>query len=656
MNNFKFIYVLFTVMALLPSVVVAQIPSERDASQIPLDNIKSEKNIEPDIRLWQLTGFGAFRDSLKLDTLQDHYHLYHPVFKNAVTAGYVGNYGTPYQNNDFFSRDSKIDFLFLRSREAYLLTPGNVIYYNTKTPYTLLDYTQSEHRTRKNETRFNVLHTQNVNPYLNFTLRFDQARSAGQYKNQASKSNFFTLYSNYNDDKFSIHGGFITNKIQNDENGGLTDDDLIFDGADTDFLNVNLTSTRSQFSSNYFFATGEYRLGKYKEPDAEDIPEDDEMEVVPEFRPMAGLMYSFEYQSNVKEFIDQEDTTNMFFPETYYDLDYEKDSIRFRVLKNIIQIKQYENPDRKLSFGKRIFLGQEHISTSLPGPYAEYFRKRKNFSNIYAGGGVFREGGQFWTWNAEGKIYLLGRNIGQTELSGTVSKPLSLLGDSLISLNINGEILNLVPEYFQEEFYSNHSRWNNNLKMEQRMRAGGSLSIPRRKLELSANYAVINNFIYNDTLGIPVQDDGQILVLSAFVDKDFNYRNLHFRTRLLWQKASNEEIIHLPDFSTFISAYYKFVISKVLYTQIGLDTRYNTSYYADAYDPSTGMFHLQKDLEIGGYPYLDAYVSLRLKRTRLFFKMINLGTEFIDKAYFTVPHYPMNRRTFRFGVNWSFYD
>jgi len=41
------------------------------------------------------------------------------------------------------------------------------------------------------------LHTQNVSPYWNFTFRYDQARSVGQYKNQDAKNNFVTLDSSY---------------------------------------------------------------------------------------------------------------------------------------------------------------------------------------------------------------------------------------------------------------------------------------------------------------------------------------------------------------------------------------------------------------------------------------------------------------------------
>lgn len=663
MGNLINKYLLFAIVIFLPLISLAQRADEFMEEELPQSN--PQKEIKPEIKLWQLSGYGAFQDSAKLDTLLKDYRLYHPVYKNTITVTYLGNYGLPYLDNDFFNRKSDIDFFFLRTRDAYVITPSELKYYNTRTPYTVLDYSQSENKNRKSETRFNVLHTQNVNPYLNFTFRYDQARSDGQYNYQDSKNNVVSLYSNYKKNALKIHAGFIANSIQNAENGGLSADSLLFNGLDTEYLNVNLNSTRSKFTNTYFFATGEYRFGRYMKADTDSIPvpdtENDTASVAapPDvFRPIVGVMYSLEYQRHYKQFIDEEDTTNTFFPNTYFGDDYLKDSIRYNKILNVFQIKQYENSNRKTSFGKRAFIGQEFAKLTYPGDIPDIFNRPQvaKYSNVYVGGGIFRETGDFWKWNAEGKFYLVGRNIGQTEISGVISKPLRLFKDSLASLTIEGSVENLVPDYFQEEFYSNHSQWNNDLSMEQNMTVKGRFELPRYNLEMGANYALINNYIYNDTLGIPSQTDEELLVISAYVDKDFRMRNFHFRTRLLYQKASNENYIHLPDFSAFVSVYYHFVISKVLFTQIGVDTRYNTSYYSDAYDPSTGLFYLQNEKKTGNYPYIDAYASLRLKRTRFFFKMMNIGTNFLSGEYFNSPHYPMYRSTFRLGVAWSFYD
>lgn len=638
------------------SAVYSQIFEEFDTDKEDAEKeVKEEKKIYPYVGTWKLSEFGAFQDSSKLDTLIDEYQIYNPVFKKSITSSYLGNYGTPAINNNFFDRNSSVDFFFLKSREPYILTPANIQYYNTRTPFTRLDFSQSENRTIKNETRFNVFHSQNVNPNLNFTLRMDIAKSAGQYTAQESKNNFITLYSSYNSDNLNIYSGFISNTVKNNENGGLTADSLIFNGAETELLNVNLNSSKSNFKGTYYFVNGEYRFGKTIKTEKDTAA----------FRPIFGILLNSQYERHKQIFTDEEEAGNTFFENTYFAQDYITDSVRFNKVANVLQLKQYENAERKTSFGKRAYLGIDFIKTVTPATdstryagkdTAKYESIVRNYSNLYVGGGIFRETGKFWTWNFDGRIYLIGQKAGQTELSGIISKPFRVFKDSLALLSISGSINNTVADYFQEEFYSNHFRWNNDFSMEQRMDVNGTIVSPKLKLKLSGNYSIINNFIYNNYEGIPSQTGKELLVISAFADKDFNYRNLHFRVRALWQQASNEEFIHLPDFSAFVSAYYKFVISKVLFAQIGTDTRYNTKYYADAYSPSTGLFYLQNEKKYGNYPYIDVYANLRLKRTIVFFKMLNIGTNFIDGEYITTPHYPMPRSTFRLGLSWLFYD
>lgn len=648
---------LFLLFALFfPVTAISQVFEEFEVDKEDSEEeIKKPNNIEPSIRLWKISDFGVFQDSIKLDTLLDNYQIYNPALKNSITSTFVGNYGTPALNNDFFNRNSNVDFLFFKSREAYLLTPAIVQYHNTTTPFSRLDFGQSGNKSVKNETRFNFLHTQNVNPYLNFTLQINMAKSAGQYNAQESKNNYITLYSSYNRDNLNIYWGFITNTVKNNENGGVTKDSLLFEVAKSELINTNLEASTTNLKGTYYFLNGEYRFGKIIETEKDSGL----------FRPIFGIILGSQYQRHQQKFSDEEESKNTFFKNTYYGNDYITDSIRFNKLDNVFQLKQYENAERKTSFGKRAFLGIDFINTTTPGrdstkfaglDTSRYESIVKNYFNLYVGGGIFREKGKFWTWNFDGKIYLVGQKSGQTELSGIISKPFKVLKDSAASLVIGGFINNTVADYFQEEFYSNHFRWKNNFSMEQRMDVNGSIISPRFKLKLTGNYALINNFIYNNYEGIPSQTNKELLVLSAFADKDFNYRNLHFRVRALWQKASNEEFIHLPDFSGFVSAYYKFVISKVMFTQIGFDTRYNTKYYADAYSPATGLFYLQNEIKYGNYPYIDVYANLRLKRTIVFFKMVNIGTGFLDGEYMTTAHYPMPRSSFRFGLSWLFYD
>jgi len=638
----------------IPMFVSMQILAQPNISKNMQEDEKSEKpkkDIQPKSTLWYLSGYGAFQDSTQLDTLQDYFQIFHPLYKEVITATYLGNYGSAAIDNNFFNRKDDYPYFFAQSRQWYILTPEKLKFFNSTTPYTRLDYSQSENKSKNNETRFNVIHSQNITPWWNYVLRIDLAKSAGQYLYQTTRNNSVSLYTNYVKGNWKVHGGFITNAIKNEENGGITNDSLLTSGIDPQYWNVNLNSSQTTIGSSFFFANTEYRFGKFidtgkrKEPD---------------FRPIMGFIHSIEVNTNHHEFIDEEDEDDDYFKNTYYPTWYTKDSIRFNRITNTFQLKQYENAEKKFSFGKRAYIGIEMDRGSMPAYVSDdtlhVGRFDINYSNTYVGGGIFRETGKFWNWNFDGKLYFTGRNAGQTELSGLIYKPMPFFGDSLAYVSFTGTIENRVPDYFQERFYSNHYRWDQSLSMEQRMTAGGLFKMPGRHLEIGANYALINNFIYNDTLGIPNQTSKELLVLSAHLDKDFHYRGLHLRTRLLWQKASDDTYIHLPEWSAFISGYFQFTLSKVLLTQIGSDVRYNTKYYADAYSPATGLFYLQNEKQYGDYPYIDIYASLRLKRTRVFFKYMNVGTHFLDGEYMTSPHYPMNRATFRLGVSWAFYD
>ena len=95
----------------------------------------------------------------------------------------------------------------------------------------------------------------------------------------------------------------------------------------------------------------------------------------------------------------------------------------------------------------------------------------------------------------------------------------------------------------------------------------------------------------------------------------------------------------------------------MLRMQIGVDGRFNTKYYAPSYNPALAAFYNQRDWELGNYPYLDAFITAKWKRMRIFLKYqhANFGL-FGNSEYFTVAGYPQNPGMFKMGLSWSFYD
>lgn len=596
------------------------------------------------IRVWQMEDQGARLKPSELDTALTFFHIYHPFEQRSISNTFIGNNGGAYQSNDFFNRTFNSDFYFARSFDAYWLMSNQIQYFNTTTPYSVLDYTQSENRSKKNETRFNVIHSQNVNKKFNLEFIYNQTKTQGQYARQENRFHNIALATSYMSNRFVSHSNVIFNRLQAQENGGVVlDDGRTLSDNNTEDLIVRLEGTQNKVNNNNFYTINEYRLGKTVEADSAEY-------IVDAFIPRVGFIHSLEYSGNKRRFASSLRDT-VFFENTFNDT-LDVDSTLYTRLTNIFQIKIYEAPDRKYTFGKRAYIGNDQLwyKFSIPGMY---FPKKQ--SNTFVGGGIFRNEGKFWQWEADGRIYLTGYRAGQTELYGSVNKPLRI-GRDTTSLRIFGSLKTLVPDYYDQYFYSNHFQWQNNFSNINEVRLGGTIQSQQYNMTVGANYALIGNYIYNNEQAMPTQANSELMILSAYVNKDFESRHWLVRTQLMAQKASNEDYIHLPSMAGFMSINYRTILSKVLYTQLGIDTRYNTSFYADAYQPGTARFYLQNEQKIGNYPYIDLHVNLKLKRTRFYFKMMNVGSGLVGDDYFMAPDHPYYRRTFRIGLAWSFYD
>jgi len=641
------------------------------------DEHKKDKPKVPSfIKSWSLHNQGSLIEANVVDTTMWFYHNYMPFNQRSISNTSTGNNGGAYISNDFFKRQPNSDFYFTRSFDAYWLTPSQINYFNTTTPYTLLDYSQSENKATHNETRFNVFHSQNVNKKMNFEFIYNQTRSTGQYQHQENRFHNIALVGSYTADKFLSHSNIIFNRLQVQENGGI-DPGQSFKDIETDQLTTIILDkdARSKLQNNTVYSINEYRVGKTVESKT-----DTSKYIVEKFIPRVGFIYEFELSTNKRSFTKTNNSSD-FFSTNYINTGLTNDSTQYTRLTNLFQIKFYEAPDRKYTFGKRAYIGHDELwyraSTkfgdlnAIPFPLiSSFFNNRPSSlgdlsnidkllssrqTNTFVGGGLFRNEGKFWQWEADGRIYLTGYKAGQTELSGFINKPLRI-GSDTTSLRIEGCLKTLVPEYYDSYFFSNNFAWKNNFNNTNEMTIRSSIHSQAFKTTVGVNYSLLSNYIYNDEKALPAQASSELLVLSAYLNKDFESKHWLIRTQFLVQKASDEDYIHLPVFAGYLSMNYRTIWSKVMHTQLGIDTRYNSAFYADAYEPATSRFYLQNKEKIGNYPYIDLHVNLKLKRTRFFFILMNAASGFVGNNYYVAPNYPYYRRTFRIGLAWSFYD
>jgi hypothetical protein len=275
-------------------------------------------------------------------------------------------------------------------------------------------------------------------------------------------------------------------------------------------------------------------------------------------------------------------------------------------------------------------------------------------------GKLYSDIGDKFRWIATGELFLSGYRAGDFNLNGVISKSFAWKKGTAL-WDINGSMMNRQPSFWYEQWGSNNFKWHNSIKKEFRINIGTSFLYPGRNLELRLNYAIVDNYTDFDTLALPSQHTGGLSVASLYVKKDLRAWKFHLTTDLLAQKSSNSEILDLPLVTVRSTGYFEhmFNFKKTngqLNTQLGAEVLYHTPYHPYSYMPATGRFYRQDQVQTGNYPFINVFVNIKLKRTRIFVMFDHVNSGLTGYNYYMIPKYPMNVRMFRYGIAWTFYN
>ncbi|MDR1171307.1 MAG: putative porin [Bacteroidales bacterium] len=618
-----------------------------------------------------------------IDTTLGRFDINNPVMRRYHAGAYLGNTGLSYYPIGFEARKRPSDFLFIDHVADYLHDPGATIYYQTQSPYTLIDYSSAGPKAQ-NESIFKLVHSQNVNKNWNVGLHYDVFSSSGQYTNQNAADNGFSLFSAYRGSQYSMYTNFNWNNVRMKENGGLEniDGDDGFMSTDNDPTGYSVRSgvgktvlLNRSFYLMHSYSPRKLALGRRdKTNDSIDVSR-------------FTLVQTFKYEWNKREFSDTA-TWALQGRKPYFGAASTHDSLYFRRIFNHFELMIKEQSRRKFTAGFSIGLLSEfdrydmdmipetvmhpvepHVPENtgwggdLPVISGEepaiYYRQTKKHMNTAITGRFFNHTGQYLNWDFNGRLYFTGYKLGDLNINGTVQVHYGT-SKGRNSLLLGGSIENAHPSYFLSNYASNWLAWDNHFNTSQEIRLRGEFIMPHRKLKLGAYVSQLNNYLYINKEAVPEQSSDALVTGTAYIEKDIRWWKFGFQFRLYGQYSSHEKTIPLPAFAGFQSTYFEtWLVKNVLTMQLGWNVSYNTKYYAYAYMPSTGMFYLQEDQKIGNYPFFDLFLNFQIKRARIFVRTDGLNTMFssvLGKENFMVYRYPANDFRMKFGVSWAFYD
>lgn len=596
---------------------------------------------------------------------------------------YLGNLGAPRISHVFFERKETSQFFFTDPYDFTVRRPEDIVYTNTKSPFTNLTY-YKQGDGRYGEERFKAYFAVNVNKRLGFGFDIDYTYGRGKYTSQSTALFNGNLFAYYRGDNYDMHFSFINENLKVAENGGIADDRYITHPLEmaegrktyaTYDIPINLNDIWNKNTGYHAFLTHRYNLGFYR-----DVTQENDTVTRTVFVPVTSFIHTVKMDMNRRKYISYDKEQNQTYFQNNYLGNDSTDVTKHFSIKNTVGISLREGFNKWAKAGLTAFMSFEHrrftLTDTLDGTAGRRIPTDHKDNILSVGGQLIKEQGKTIHYNVLGEVALIGEDAGQFSVEGQGDLNFRLFGDT-VRLEANAYIKNLNPTFYFRHFHSKHYWWDNeDLSKIMRTRIEGKLNIDRWRTQLKVGVENIKNYTYLDNTSIKITDkqnevsfknniavrqhSGNIQVFNAALRQDFKLGILHLNNEVVYQKSSNQQVLPLPDLVLYHNLYIQFGLAKrVLNIELGADVRYFTQYYAPDYAPAIGQFYLQNPetrFKLGGYPLVNAYLNLHLKRTRIFVQMYNLIQGTGEKSYFLAPHYPLNPRILKVGLSWNFFD
>ncbi len=603
---------------------------------------------------WTLSSDYTTEIIVPLDTAFSLFNHYRITDTYSDFNAYTGNYGLPLYQINFFDRAWKPDNFVYSYYQPFMFTPYNTLFVNTHVPFTELKWSNGGARSKAEQT-FRIRHSQNVNRFLNFGLIYDIVYNIGQYKFQRAIDKNFLLHGSYNGERYTAYASAAINNHESRENGGIVNkDDLgIYTPENTPFVLNDLNNARTTLKNRYLMLVQRYSPGGKT-----DTVTGEALRSGPISFSHIGI-----YEWNKRRYLDQYPRSALY-DTAFISNTVTEDSLYQSLFSNTLRVDFAAGRTERFRIGAGAGVRSELRSFGQIMPGDSLTRPdtvKTSMNSLVLTGKVFNNIGSKFGWSATGDFWFQGYRAGDFIAEGRIYKEFVTQRMGMITWDATGTLASYTPSFWYSTWGSNNFSWHFDHKREFRLMAGSSLIWPHLNMSLKFNYAIVDNFIGMGEGALPVQHEGGLSIAALTARKDFVLWKLHFDNTILFQQSSNSEVLSLPLVTArstfFFDHVFKFKSTNgELSFQIGAEAMIHTPYYAMGYMPATGRYFQQSDTQIGNYPFINAFINLKVKRTRFFIMADHLNSGLMGNDYYLVPGYPLNIRMIRYGLAWTFYN
>lgn len=631
------------------------------------DGRKEVDFIYPHVRCWRLTQDYTLADTAVVDTIIAEHQVNSLVWRKTPAAMTLGNLESPSISTYYPVLRRDEGNVFYNALKLTMIEQEDFLWYNTKTPYANLTYQRGIPKRRREE-YFMALFTQNVNRRLNLGAKMEMNSPIGRYSHMGNENRRFAIWASYEGERYHFWFQLHYQRFNQEENGGLTNSNFVmypdsFDYSKTEDMPIRLSDAKNRLATYRYLYAHSLSLGSVTMTEGDSV----EWEV-----PVARLYHKLYIDRSHAEFkVPQlsavSEEGRVLLPDVYADPERTYDDRKYMVVSNIVQVELNEEFNKLLKFGLRAYIGNDTRWYYNPGesevfldeegmPQLERHRQKAKQSVAYVGAQIGKTSGRRFWWSAGLRFWFAGYNVGDMLANGQLKFSFGR-GKWETYFHAEARYALRSPSAWEERYTSNHYKWDKVLDREQSLDISGGFTVPGMNLELSVFSATLHNRVFFDPEGHPTQRSGVCQVLGAYARKHFVCKpGFNSIIKCTVQKTSDNDVVPAPTFALTSTNYWERKFFGVLLTQIGIDIRFNTKYYAPYYLPAIMQFVPQHRMRTGGYGFFDPFINFHLRKLRAYVKYEHLNDLWGRNDYLNAPGYPSNPGTFKFGLSWNFYD
>ena len=575
---------------------------------------------------------------------------------------------------------------------ALMQNESNMLSYQSVLPYSEIRYLMT---VGDLEQHFHVRFGRQVTPRLLISFAFDTDYAPATFINNKTINNAFWVNAKYitKNERYGVGAYWYRNKLEMGENGGIVNDENYTSHTETDnsVIPVNLNSaTNFVVSSGIGFEQYFNLLSRNKNQTKteaaqatndsiaslpipndsigmdsmamDSIKNDFQQETVQETKErkftLGRICHNFSYLNNKLYYNETSPSAAFYLPyDTLLDNRKTTDTTVVRAIKNTLKWSSlgYKKYNDDIPF--YLYAGVTHGFYKVK--HFDYLEGEtvltRDYNQLSVNGGIIVNLFKSTRITGQGELITLGYQIGDFDLKGQWKQFIGNTNKNYGIATFEAELKRQSANWFEESYYSNHFRWENDFKAATYLTF--DLKYSYKSYCIGIKQTTISNLIYFGTDARPTQSEDIFSIREAYLSFYQSMGRFDLEGFASLQKSSNEEVMHLP----LLLGQLKFGYSQPIFHHAAtlhpsITVRYFTKYYADAYMPATRTFYLQNEVEIGNFPFIDLSVSLKVKKAHIFATYSNIFLLTGNYDAFIAPHYPMRGSKIFIGINWRLFN